>query len=108
MNTARFAVMLGHFGLLALWIVWTVSDPRTPKALVLAVTALPLSILVRGMLHDRRGSFIWLGLLSLVYFIHGVGAATDAGQRLFAALEIALSLSLFGGCLARLRTKETG
>jgi uncharacterized membrane protein len=111
MNMARIATFIGYFGLLGLWIAWgTVFAParHAPKALVLAVAALPLLIPLRGMLYDRRGSFILLGLLSLVYFIHGVGAATDASQLPQAVLEIAFSLCLFGGSLARLRMKETG
>jgi uncharacterized membrane protein len=47
-------------------------------------------------------------MLSLIYFIHGVGAATDTSQRIPAGLEIAFSLCLFGGSLARLRIKEPG
>ena len=110
MKIARVAVLLGYFGLLSLWIVGTVlstSAHHAPKALILAVTALPLLVPLRGMLYDRRGSFIGLGLLSLLFFIHAVGAVTDTSQRLFGGFEIAFSLSLFGGALARLRMKET-
>ncbi len=110
MKITRMAVMLGYFGLLGLWIAATVfftPGGHAPKALVLAVTALPLLVPLRGMLYDRRESFIWLGLLSLLYFIHGVGAAMAPDQRIFAGLEIALSLCLFSGALTRLRMKET-
>lgn len=106
MSLARTAVFAGYFGLLGLWLAWaTVLAParHAPTALVLSLAALPLLIPLRGMLHDRRGSFMWLGLLSLAYFIHGVGAATDASQRVQAGLEIAFSLCLFAGSVARLR-----
>ena len=111
MNITRACTWVGYFGLLGLWIAWsTVLAParHAPAALVLAVATLPLLIPLRGFLYDRRGSFIWLGMLSLIYFIHGVGAATDASQRIPAGLEIAFSLCLFGGSLARLRIKEPG
>jgi uncharacterized membrane protein len=111
MNSARAWTGAGYFGLLGLWMAWSTvlaPDRHAPASLVLAVAALPLLIPLRGFLHDRRGSFIWLGMLSLVYFIHGVGAATDAGQRVPAGLEIAFSLCLFGGSLARLRIKGPG
>jgi len=109
MKPARIAVFVGYFGLLGLWLAWaTAFAParHAPTALVLSVATLPLLLPLRGMLYARRGSFIGLGLLSLLYFIHGVGAATDAGQRVQAALEIAFSLSLFGGSYARLKEPE--
>ncbi len=110
MTKARLAVLVGYFGLLGLWIAWsTILAParHAPKSLTLAIATLPLLIPLRGMLYDRRGSFLGLALLSLVYFMHGVGAATDANQQALAGLEVAFSLCLFGGCLVRLRRKET-
>ncbi len=109
MNLPRIAVWVGYFGLLGLWLAWaTAFAParHAPTSLVLGLATLPLLVPLRGMLYDRRGSFIGLGLLSLLYFIHGVGAATDAGQRIQAGLEIAFSLFLFGGSYLRLRIKE--
>ncbi len=109
MSPARFFALVGYFGLLGLWITWsTVLAParHAPASLVLGLTALPLLVPLRGLLHDRRNSFVWLGLVSLIYFIHGVGAATDADQRVRAGLEIGFSLGLFGGSLARLRMQE--
>lgn len=110
MTTCRIAAWVGYFGLLVLWVAWStvLAPPRhAPTALVLSMATLPLLIPLRGMLYDRRGSYAWLGLFSLIYFIHGVGAATDEGQRLPALLEIAFSVCLFGGSLARLKIKET-
>ena len=106
MKPARIAALAGYFGLLGLWLAWaTAFAParHAPVSLVLAVAALPLLAPLRGLLHDRRDSFLWLGLLSLLYFMHGVVAATDADQRLQAGLEIAFSLCLFGGSVARLK-----
>jgi uncharacterized membrane protein len=108
MSLARILSFIGYFGLLGLWLAWaTVFAParHAPTSLVIGVTALPLLLPLRGLLYDRRGSFIGLGLLSLLYFIHGVVAATDAGQRVQAGLEIAFSLCLFGGSYLRLRSK---
>jgi len=109
MSPARIAAFAGYFGLLGLWLAWaTVFAParHVPTSLVLSVAALPLLLPLRGLLYDRRGSYIGLGLLSLLYFIHGVGAALDAGQRVEAGLEIVFSLCLFGGSYLRLRMKE--
>ncbi len=106
MRTYRITAFAGYFGLLGLWIAWStvLAPPRhAPTSLILGVAALPLLIPLRGMLYGRRGSYIWLGLFSLIYFIHGVGATTEAGQRVWAGLEIVFSLCLFAGSLARLR-----
>lgn len=111
MKPARIAVFVGYFGLLGLWLAWatTFAPARhPPTSLVIAISTLPLLVPLRGMLYDRRGSFIVLGLLSLLYFIHGVGATTEPSQRVLAGLEIAFSLCLFGGAWARLRIKENG
>jgi uncharacterized membrane protein len=97
---------LGYFGLLLLWVGWaTAFAPlrHAPTSLVLAVSTLPLLPSLRGFLHGRRPAFIALGLLSLLYFIHGVSAATDPQQRVMALLETAFSLLMFAGSMARLR-----
>ena len=109
MSPARIAALVGYFGLLGLWLAWATAfaPPRhAPTSLVLALTTLPLMIPLRGLLYDQRGAYIGLGLLSLLYFIHGVVAAVDPGQRVLAGLEIAFSLSLFGGSYLRLRMRE--
>ncbi len=106
MSPARLVVFTGYFGLLGLWLAWATAfaPPRhAPTAMVLGVTTLPLLLPLRSMLHDRRGGFLGAGLLSLVYFIHGVGAATDVSQRFLAGLEIVFSLWLFGGAVWRLK-----
>lgn len=106
MSPARLVAFVGYFGLLGLWLAWATSfaPPRhAPTALVLSMTTLPLLLPLRGMLYDRRGSFTGLGLLSLIYFIHGIGAATDENQRVLAGLEIVFSLCLFGGSVWRLK-----
>lgn len=109
MTMARIASLLGYFGLLVLWMAWsTVFAPvrHAPKSLTLAIAAMPLLIPLRGLLYDRRWSHLWLGLVSLVYFMHGIGAATIPSQRIQAGLEILFSLCLFAGSLARLRNRD--
>jgi len=98
--------LTGYLGLLGLWVAWAtvLAAPRhAPTALVLMATTLPLLPWLRGLLHDRRNSYLWLGLVSLVYFIHGIGALYEPSERHLAALEVLFSLTLFGGCLLRLK-----
>lgn len=103
---AAAAALCGYFALLILWVVWaTLLAPlhHAPTALVLSAGTLPLLPWLRGLLYDRRSAYMWLGLISLGYFIHGIGAATDDGNRVPALLEVGFSLLLFGACLLRLK-----
>jgi uncharacterized membrane protein len=99
----------GYFGLLLLWVSWAtlLAGPRhIPTPLVIMASTVPLLPWLRGLLYDRRNAYLWLGLLSLAYFIHGVGAFANPLERQPAALEILFSVTLFGGCLLRLKRKR--
>jgi uncharacterized membrane protein len=93
--------LAGFFGLFALLMLWnTVLAPSTrfPVALVLLVAVTPLLLPMRGLLDRKPKSCAWAAYISLIYFIHGsVEAYVSAGERLYASLEIMLSLMLFFG-----------
>lgn len=109
MRIVRTMALAGYFGLLGLWLLWSTAFAparHAPTVLVLAMSALPLLLVLRSLLHDRRGGYVWLAFFGLVYFMHGVGAATDVTQRALAYGEISLSLLMFVGCIYRLRAKD--
>lgn len=91
----------GFFGLFALLMLWhTVLAPSTrfPVALMLLITVTPLLLPMRGLLDRNRRSCTWAAYISLIYFIHGSAEAyASADERLYASLEIMLSLMLFLG-----------
>ena len=91
----------GFFGLFALLMLWnTVLAPSTrfPVALVLLFAVTPLLLPMRGLLNRKPKSCAWAAYVSLIYFIHGSAEAyVNAGERLYALLEIMLSLMLFFG-----------
>lgn len=93
--------LTGFFGLFALLMLWhTVLAPssRLPVALVLLVTVTPLLLPMRGMLNRNLKSCAWGAYISLIYFIHGAQEFyASAAGRLYATLEIVLSLMLFFG-----------
>lgn len=103
--TAAFgATLAGYFGLLGLWLAWSLSPMHGDAAsMTLAVFVLPLLLPLRGLLDNRRSSYIWLGVLSLFYFLHGAGAVVWTQARPLAIMEIVFSLSLFLGALMRLK-----
>ncbi|MFA6163078.1 MAG: DUF2069 domain-containing protein [Methylobacter sp.] len=93
--------LAGFFGLFALLMLWnTILAPSTrfPVALVLLVTVTPLLLPMRGLLDRKPKSCAWAAYISLIYFIHGSAEAyVNASERLYASLEIILSLMLFFG-----------
>jgi uncharacterized membrane protein len=97
LRSARLVTLGGYFGLLTLVVVWHawLHPPRHfPTALVL--TALPLLLPLRGLLHVRVRSHLWASFLMMLYLMHGVvETLTNPPQRLLAILEIALSLTVF-------------
>jgi uncharacterized membrane protein len=95
------AALIGFFGLFALLMLWhTVLAPSTrfPVALVLLVTVTPLLLPMRGLLDRNPRSCAWAAYVSLIYFLHGTAEAyVNTDERLYAVLEIILSLMLFFG-----------
>jgi uncharacterized membrane protein len=93
--------LAGFFGLFALLMLWpTVLAPSAhfPVALVLLITVTPLLLPMRGLLDGNRKSCAWAAYISLIYFIHGSAEAyASTDERLYASLEIILSLMLFLG-----------
>lgn len=101
------AALTGFFGLFALLMLWnTVLAPSTrfPVALVLLAVVTPLLLPMRGLLNRNPRSCAWAAYISLIYFLHGTAEAyANAGERLYAAIEILLSLMLFFGAALYIR-----
>ncbi len=97
LQSARVVTLGGYSGLLTLMVVWHAwlhPPHHFPTALVL--TALPLLLPLRGLLHGRTHSHLWACLLMMLYLMHGVvEALTNPPQRLLAIVEITLSLTVF-------------
>lgn len=107
-----YAVALaGFFGLFALLMLWpTVLAPsaKFPVALVLLISVTPLLLPMRGMLERKPKSCAWAAYVSLIYFIHGSAEAyINIAERLYASLEIMLSLMLFLGATLYIRFTGT-
>lgn len=93
--------LAGFFGLFVLLMLWnTVLAPSThfPVALVLLIAVTPLLLPMRGLLDRKPRSCAWAAYVSLIYFLHGSAEAyVNADERLYASLEVLLSLMLFFG-----------
>jgi len=59
---------------------------------------------MRGFLNRKPKSCAWMAYISLIYFIHGsIEAYANVSERLYASLEILLSLMLFFGATLYVR-----
>jgi uncharacterized membrane protein len=98
--TANYRVGLLAWALLTvlqvLWHGWLFPAQSMSPMLVLALTVVPL-LLPLFALRDVRRALLWVGILSLFYFCHGVSEAWSAPrERWLAWLEIGLTLTLIG------------
>ena len=75
-------------------------DPsaRWPVAVVLALALSPMIVLIPAAMHSFRRMLLVGGILSLLYFSHGVmELIANPSARVLAAMEIALAgLAIFG------------
>jgi uncharacterized membrane protein len=76
------------------WHAWLVPPQRMPLGLLLAITVIPLLLPLFALRNVRR-ALLWVGILSLFYFCHGVSEAwSSAGERWLASAEIVLTVLL--------------
>ena len=79
-----------------LWHGWLLPPQGMPVALVLAITVIPLLLPLAALRQPRR-ALLWVGILALFYFCHGVAEAWSAPvERTLAMAEITLTLLLIG------------
>ena len=73
-------------------------SPALPAALVLAIALLPLCALLPAALHGARRALLVGGIVSLLYFSHGVMEAwSNPAERGLALFEILFALgAIFG------------
>jgi uncharacterized membrane protein len=91
--------LLAWAALLALqpiWHAWLFPPQRVPVSVVLALTVIPLLLPLLALRNTTR-ALLWIGMLSLFYFCHGVAEAwSSAPERPLAVVEIALTVGLVG------------
>jgi uncharacterized membrane protein len=97
-HTVAVTGFLGLFALLMLWNTVLAPSSHFPVALMLIISVTPLLLHMRGLLNHKPKSCAWMAYISLIYFIHGsTEAYVNVNERLYASLEIMLSLMLFFG-----------
>jgi uncharacterized membrane protein len=88
------------------WHAWLFPTQHMPMALVLPITVIPL-LLPLFALRDVRRALLWVGILSLFYFSHGISEAWSApGERWLGWIEIVLTVTLIGTLGAGVKRKR--
>lgn len=110
-RTARALALAGHLGLilhLLTWFAWLAPPETFPVAAAIVLLVGPLLLPLRGLLHGRPYTHAWTAMLALAYFLHGLMVALSMPElRLLGAVEAALSLVLYGACIAYSRFRGT-
>jgi uncharacterized membrane protein len=87
------------------WHGWLFPAQTIPVVLVLAITVIPL-LLPLLAIRDVRRALLWVGILSLFYFCHGIAEAWGSpSERWLALTEIFLTLVLIGTLGASVKRK---
>ena len=89
------------------WHGWLFPARTLPAWLVLGVTVVPLLLPLFAIRNVRR-ALLWVGILSLFYFCHGVAEAWSApGERVLAWAEIVLTVGLIAVLGAGVKRRST-
>lgn len=89
-----------------IWHGWLFPAQTMPVLLVLAITVIPL-LLPLFAIRDVRRALLWVGILSLFYFCHGIAEAwSSPDERWLGIIEIILTLVLIGTLGAGVKRKR--
>ncbi|RUL69714.1 DUF2069 domain-containing protein [Dyella choica] len=88
------------------WYAWLFPPQRMPMWLALGVAVVPLLLPFLAIGNVRR-ALLWVGMLSLFYFCHGIAESwSSAQERAPALLEVLLALLLIGALGAGVRRRQ--
>ncbi len=89
-----------------LWHGWLFPGQLLPVWAVLLITVVPLLLPLLALRRNVRRALLWVGILSLFYFCHGISEGwTSSSERWLALTEIVLTLLLIGALGAGVRRK---
>jgi uncharacterized membrane protein len=87
------------------WYAWLFPPEHIPLWIALAITVIPLLLPAMAIRNVRR-ALLWVGILSLFYFCHGIAECWSSPQeRWLALIEVLLTLLLIGALGAGVKRK---
>jgi uncharacterized membrane protein len=88
------------------WYAWLFPPQHMPAWLALAIAVVPLLLPFLAIGNVRR-ALLWVGILSLFYFCHGIAESWSSTQeRIPALLEVLLALVLIGALGAGVKRRK--
>lgn len=88
------------------WYGWLFPPQHMPVWLALGITVIPLLLPFLAIGNARR-ALLWVGMLSLPYFCHGIAESWSSTQeRVPALLEVLLALLLIGALGAGVKRRQ--
>lgn len=88
------------------WYAWLFPPQRVPMWLALGLAVIPL-LLPLLVIGNVRRALLWVGMLSLFYFCHGVAEGwSSAQERVPAMLEVGFALVLIGALGAGVKARR--
>lgn len=88
------------------WYAWLFPPQSMRVSIALAITVVPLLLPLVALRNVRR-ALLWVGILSLFYFCHGVAESWSSSQERWLALfEILLTLLIIGALGAGVKRKS--
>lgn len=88
-----YLTLTSYFALISvlfLWHTWLAPSHHYPVAVTLLILVVPLLLLMRGLLHDKRRSFLLISIFSLFYFALGISELYSGLDRQFYAISLTL------------------
>ncbi len=106
-ETWGFAAWAGLVALQPAWYLWLAPPANGNSALALALTLPPLLLPLLALLRGPKRALLWIGIISLGYFCHGIVAAWSLpAVRVPALIEVALCVVLIGALGAITRSAK--
>jgi uncharacterized membrane protein len=100
-----FVTWMALIALQCAWYAWLFPPAHLPMGVALAVAVIPL-LLPLLALRSMRRALLWVGILSLFYFCHGIAESWSSTQERWPALlEVFLTLLLIGTLGAGVKRK---
>jgi len=111
LQTARWIAAASLISLILLCVAWELwLAPLRPGGSLVALKALPLALVLPGVLAGRRYTFQWSSMLILAYLAEGATRAwAETGlSRTLAWLEIGLAAAFFVAAVSFARLTRAG
>ncbi len=105
-NRIGVAAWIAQILLQCAWYAWLFPPQRMPMGWALAVAVIPLLLPLLAIGNVRR-ALLWVGMLNLFYFCHGVAESwSSAQERVPAMLEILFALIVIGALGTGVKAKR--